>query len=157
MVMMKRHHRARRSRRRGFALVDVIVSGILLAIGLTTILTLAARGLRLQQQGEQEILAAALLDELLSSVLTEGPVDFPKLHDTFGRFEAPFDEFEFEIEIEDPAVGDPYAVTATVTHDNGTSYSVATLIAMKLGEETDPIREPDQPVDREGRYEEDLG
>ena len=141
-------------RRKGFALLDVIIAGVILAIGLSTIFSITARSLRLQQQGEIEVIAANLLDNLLGSVLTEGPMDYPKLHSTSGRFDAPFTDFEYRVRIVDRGEGAAFEVTAEVFHDSGRQYACDTLIAPKLGEEPDPIRAPLEPLDRQSRYEE---
>ena len=140
--------------RRGFALLDVIIAGVILAIGLTTLFSITARSLQMQKEGEVQVVAASLLDTLLGSVLTEGPVDYPKLQSTSGRFDPPFDDFEFQVRITDRGEGTAYEVNATVFHDSGREYSCDTLIAPKLGGEPDPLREPIEPLDRESRYEE---
>lgn len=136
-------------RRRGFALVDAIIAGILLAVGLAAIVSLGSRALSLQQRGEREIVAASLLDELLSTVLMEGPADYVKLHPTSGRFDEPFAAFEFEVLVEDGSAGVPFKVTAIVRHESGDSFLCETLIAPKLGDEPDPPRAPLEPIDRE--------
>ena len=140
--------------RRGFALIDVIIAGVILAIGLTTLFSITTRSLRLQKDGEIQVVAASLLDTLLSTVLTEGPLDYPKLHSTNGRFDPPFDDFEYVVRLDDPGEGSAVKVLATVYHLSGQEYSCETLIAMKLGEDPDPIREPEEPIDRQARYEE---
>jgi len=98
-----------------------------------------------------------MMDNLLSMVLLEGPQDFPDLHSMSGQGEFPYEQFEFRVNIEDPGEGEPYAVAVEVTHLTGRSYRCETLIAAKLGEEPDPIRYPEEPIDREGRYEEIYG
>ncbi len=143
--------------RRGFALLDVVIAGIILAIGLTTLFSLTARSLDMQRDGEVRVKAAAMLDDLLSLVLLEGPADFPQLHSVSGRGESPYEEFEFRVRIDDPGEGEPYRVTAIVTHETGREFACETLIAAKLGEEPDPIRNPEEPIDREARYEEIYG
>jgi len=136
-------------RRRGFALVDAIVAGLLLAVGLAAIISLGSRALSLQQRGEREVVAASLLDEILATILMEGPADYPKLHAMSGVFDEPFGTFEYEVAIEDGAPGVPFRVVATVRHESGDSYRCETLIAPKLGEEPDPPRQPLEPIDRE--------
>lgn len=142
--------------RRGFALVDVIIAGVILAIGLTTLFSITTRSLRLQKEGEIQVVSASLLDTLLSTVLTEGPLDYVKLHSTNGRFDPPFSDFEYQVRLDDPGEGTAVNVRATVTHETGLEYSCETLIAVKLGEEPDPIREPEEMIDRQARYEELL-
>ncbi len=55
-------HRSRRSRR-GFALMDAIIAGILLAIGMIAVLGVSGHALGLQRRGEIDIRAAAALDD----------------------------------------------------------------------------------------------
>jgi hypothetical protein len=136
-------------RRRGFALVDAIVAGLLLAVGLAAIISLGSRALSLQQRGEREVVAASLLDETLATVLMEGAADYPKLHSMSGVFDEPFSAFEYEVSIEDGAPGVPFRVEVVVRHESGDSYRCETLIAPKLGEEPDPPRQPLEPIDRE--------
>lgn len=145
--------RALRRSRRGFALIDVIVGGVLLAVGLAAILALGARSMNLHQRGEREVIAAALLDDLLGTVLAEGPKDFPDLHEMRGRCDPPYDDFEFVVEIDDGGSGVPYKVAATVQHiASGDTWTIETLIAEKLGDEPNPERAPVEPIDREQRY-----
>jgi hypothetical protein len=146
----------RRTRqRRGFALIDVIVGGVLLAVGLAAILALGARSLNLHQRGEREVIAAALLDDLLGTILADGPKDFPDLHEMRGYCDPPYEDFQFLVEIEDGNSGVPYKVAVTVQHNGtGDSWTIETLIAAKLGEEPDPERVPVEPLDREQRYRE---
>ena len=142
------------ARRPGFALLDVVIAGVILAIGLATIFSITSKSLALQRDGEVRVMAAGMLDNLLSEVLLEGPADYPNLHSSSGRGEFPYEEFDFQVRISDPGVGEPYRVLATVTHETGRSFVCETLIAGKLGEEPDPIRLPQEPIDREARYEE---
>ena len=151
---MEPTRRDRPTGRRGFALLDVVIAGVILAIGLATLFSLTSRSLEAQREGEIKVLAAGMLDSLLSEVLLEGPADYQDLHSSAGRGDFPYEEFEYRLRISDPGVGEPYEVLATVTHDTGRTYECETLIAAKLGEEPDPIREPQEPIDREARYEE---
>ena len=43
----------------------------------------------------------------------------------------------------------------TVLHDSGKKYTIETHVALKRGEEPDPVRFPTSPIDREARYEEE--
>jgi hypothetical protein len=149
VVSRSRFHR----RRRGFALIDVIIGGILLAIGLTAVLAIGARSMDMHQRGEREVVAAALLDGLLSQVLADGPKDYPDLQPLSGVFDAPFGDYEFLVEIESGGSGVPYKVAATVVHrPTEDTWLVETLIAGKSGDEPDPERMPPEPIDREQRY-----
>ncbi len=162
---MRRHNRrqihgplrrGRRNRsRRGFALVDAIVAGLILAIGLTAIITLSARALALQQKGEVQLVAANLLDELLATVLMEGPEDFREMYDTFGRYGPPFEEYDFAVLLEDRGRGNTFRVTATVRHrPTAAEFSVETYISTREGDDPNPLREPFEPLDRESLYDE---
>jgi hypothetical protein len=133
--------------------MDVLVAGIMLAIGLTAIITLGTRALALQQRGEREVVAAALLDELLATALAEGPEDFVRIHPLAGTFDPPFEEFEFEVTVEDGGLGIPARVLARVFHTpTGGAWMCETLIAVRVGAEPHPPRTPFQPIDREQRY-----
>lgn len=148
-------HFRRGTARRGIALIDVIVGTILLAIGLSGILVLTSRAMVLQRKGEVEVVAASLIDELLSTILAEGPTDFQKMYDTFGSYTEPFQEYDYIVDIDDRGIGYPFRVTATVIHrPTGAEYSVQTLIADREGEDPNPVRQPTKPIDRQGRYDE---
>ena len=49
----------RSPRRRGFALVDVIIGGMLLSIGLAAIISMATRALKMQTDGEKMFILPA--------------------------------------------------------------------------------------------------
>lgn len=143
----------RRASRRAFALVDAIIGGALLALALTGVVTLSQRSLAMLQRGEREAIAAAMLDELLSQVVTEGPNAFSRARETSGRMAAPWPEWEFAVEIHPGAVGDPYDVLALVRDDVGGEYRCATRVAPHDEEMPPPQRAPTEPVDRAARRE----
>ncbi len=128
--------------RRGFALIEVVIAGIVLAIGLSAVVSVAARALA----------AAALLDGLLGQVLVDGPVDYPRINGTSGRCPDPWEDFEYEIQIEEANPGDACDVLAIVRDPNGREYRCATRIAPRIGDEPVPERAPPEPVDREERW-----
>lgn len=142
---------------RAFALLEVVVAGIILAIGLGSVVSLAARSLMEQQRGERAVVAASLLDGLLGEVLMDGPVNWPKLHDRSGRFDPPFADYEYEVQIEEAEPGDPCDVLAIVHDATGREYRCATRIALRLGEEPDPERMPTEPFDRQGYFDSKNG
>ena len=144
--------------RRGIALIDALAGGMLLAIGIAVLLTIASRAIAAQADGERRLAAAWLADEALNLVLVEGPEAFKQLYDTNGRFDPPFEVFSYDIEIDDNGVGQPYTVTATVRWAHARhvrQLEVQTMIAERQGDEEQP-RAPVEPVDREARwYDED--
>jgi hypothetical protein len=146
MVMQRRH-----SRHRGFALIDAIIGGIILSIGLGFALSVASRALSAQGVGERQMVSSWLAEELLAMVVVEGPLAYPTLHDTAGRFDAPFEDYYFELDIEERGMGEPYLVSAYVSWADGAGIIVQTLVAAKLDEEPE-VREPIEPLDRETRH-----
>ena len=138
----------------GFTLIEVIIAGVILALGAASLLSLTSRALQMQRRGEQKIIAASLLDELLSTVLVEGPQDFVQMNSMNGPCDFPFEEWQYKVEI-DSAVGrDPFRIIATVYSPNGDAFDCSTLIAARLGEEPNPERIPFEPIDREARWAE---
>jgi hypothetical protein len=141
--------------RRGVILLDVLVSSLILAIGLAVIMSLASQSLIGQGISERRITASWLADGLLGMVLAEGPRRYALRQPAQGRFEAPFEDYDFEINIRSRGDWVPYKVTATVSWmDRGgpMHIEVQTLTAPRQGEEDnwDNWR-PDEPLDREGR------
>ena len=145
-------------RRRGMALAEALLGGMLLAAGMTVVASLATRALRAQINGEKRMTAAWLADDLLNMVLAEGPTEYERNFDTRGTFEPPFEEFGYELVMEDLGRGVPWRVTAFVAWGDRDRERVAveTLIAIRLGEEDEePPREPWEEVDRDARWFED--
>jgi hypothetical protein len=139
---------------RGFALIDVILGSVMLSIGLAAIISLASRALRAQTDGEKHMTAAWLCDEMLALVVVDGPVNYPRLHDTNGQFEAPFLEFAYDLDIQSQGNGLPYLVTATVSWEAGRgvrSVEVQTLVAERQ-DDPEESRVPEEPIDREERW-----
>lgn len=148
------HGRRGRHARRGIALMDVILGGVMMGVGLTVIVSLASRSMAQQALSERQLTASWLVDELLAMVLVEGPVEYPKLYSTVGRFEFPFEDYEYEVMIEDIGLRQPFRVTAIVRwpHAGGSRQVEAqTYIAERLGDPLQ-IRIPLEPIDRIGRY-----
>jgi hypothetical protein len=149
--------RARRIRRRGIVLMDVIVAGLMLGAGLAVMMSLASRTLSEQAEGQKQVEAAWLADELLAMVEVEGPVFYPQLYPTSGRCDPPFEDFEYEVTIEDIGLRKPMRVTAVIrwAHGRGVRQIAAqTYIAERLGDPMEP-RAPLEPIDRLGRYYDD--
>jgi len=141
------------SRRRGLALLDVIVGSAMLAVGLAVIISMSSRSLSRQANAEHQITASWLADEILSMILVVGPDEYAKTYPDRGRFQPPFDTFTYEVEIEDESLYMPVSAVATVSWDAvGGVHSIhmETLIARRHGEVVERI--PAEPVNREERY-----
>lgn len=153
--MRSRPIRHRRIRRRGIALAEAILGGVLLAMGMTVVMSLGTRSLRVQVQGENRMTAAWLADDLLNMVVAHGPVDYDRTFETSGTFDAPFETFSYEVVLEDVGRGVPYQVAAIVRWGPRPNdvVRVDTLVAVHLGEEDEvPEREPFEEVDRDARW-----
>lgn len=138
---------------RAFALIEVVVAGIILALGLGAVVSLATRAMIDQQRGERAVIAAALMDELLASVLVEGPVEWPKAHARSGRCDAPWSDFEYGVNIEEAEPGAPCDVLVILHDPAGREFRCATRIALRLGDDPNPERAPSEPVDRAGYFD----
>lgn len=153
--------------RHGVILLEVILAAIVLALGLTVVISLSTQSMSRQLDGERRMTAAWLADELLSMVVVEGPRNFANAEPSGwlgadardGHFPPPFQEYSYELDLE--AIGDfqPYNVTATINWLDGSRKKqlvIMTKIASRHGEEDEESpREPIEPLDREGRYYED--
>ena len=138
---------------RGAALLDVVLGGVVLAIGMTVVLSLTSRSIAWQSDGEHRLVASWLADELLSMVVIEGPREYSRIYETQGKFDPPYDKYEFELDIQELSITEPYLVTAKVMWDAGRdkqSIEAQTYIAERAGEELD--RMPVEPIDRISRY-----
>lgn len=140
-------------RRCGFALLDVLVGGIVLSIALTAIFGLSSRALSAQVVGEKRQQASMLLDLLLNQVLAIGPRDYSSTFAMNGRADPPFEQFEYELVIDDEGVGHPYGVTATVWWYMG-SRRYEEVVETKIAQpenDNDEVddRKLDQPVNRD--------
>jgi len=144
---------ARRHHRRGIALAEVIVGGVILAVGLGVIMSIMTRSLVAQTAGEKRVTASWLCDELLSMVVVEGPDRYGRTNDTSGQFTDPFSDFSFDLQIDEIGRGAPYEVVATVwwSERPNDQVSVRTLISVPAGERQQP-REPYEPLDFDARY-----
>ncbi|MCH2133427.1 MAG: hypothetical protein MK116_06735 [Phycisphaerales bacterium] len=152
---MRIHHP--RHTRRGVALVEVILAALILGIGLSVSLSLATTSLKRQGLGEHNLTAAWLADEQMSMVLMEGPQQFLQTHPTSGTFDPPFDEFDYEVEIQHVGDYEPYTVEVYITWDgNDRQFVLDAIIAPRQGElEEFEDRKPLEPIDREAIYYEE--
>ena len=149
MVNTPLHHR---TPRRGFLLLDSIVATVILGIALSVVLGLGSLAISSQSRGEQEQVAAMILDEQLELVVAVGPEAFASVFERRGTAPAPFENYEYEVDIEALGNRDPFKVTATVTWTHAgreRSLTVETLIAARLGEEPDPDRRPQESLGRD--------
>ena len=147
----------RRRMARGFALIDAIIGGALLALGLASIVTLSQRSLAMLQRGEREAMAAAMLDELLSQVVTEGPTAFSRVREQAGVMPEPWPQWQFTVDIQAGGEGDPYDVLATVRDPTGSEYRCATRVAPHDDSSMPPDRAPTTPIDRAAEREKRQG
>ena len=137
----------RRPGGRGFTLVEVIISGVILVICAGVLLTLTSQALSMHRRGEEKVVAAALLDELLGRVLTEGAEDFGLIYSNQGPCDAPFQNWEYSVDI-DNAVGSILQGERRGHESDRQPYECATLVAPAgRGSESSPV--PEEPVDRE--------
>ena len=80
-----------------------------------------------------------------------GPDNYQSRFDSDGACDAPFYEYRYHVDVTPQTPGRPYAVRATVTWVSGgrqRSASASTLVAPRLGDDPDPLRTPDTPVER---------
>lgn len=141
----------RRPSHRGFALVEAIVAAVVLGIALSIILGLASQAVSAQSRGEAMETAARLADEKLHLVLATGPEGYASVFDLRGACDPPFADRSFAVEIEPNGPGEAYDVRVTVSWLAGAmpqSFTLATRIAPRLGDDPDPDRKPSETVDR---------
>lgn len=141
----------RRDIRPAMALVDIIVGVVLLGLVVVSFMALLSRSVNAQLMGEQMQTAAMLLDEQLNLVLARGPDDYGSRFPLEGNCETPFDAYRFQLKFAEGSGGTPYRVTATVLWFSAgavRSESIEALIAPRLGDDVDPIRQPDAIIER---------
>ena len=156
-----------RSSRGAFALIDVIIAGVILAVGLGAVITLSGRSIAAAQLGEQLSTAAMLADEQLNLVLARGPDDYAKAFPVEAVCDEPFSQYRYRLEFGGGrSVGEPYEVSVTITWGepsggqvtantpgapavSGRSVKVSTLMAPRqIGAdvELDPDRQPTETI-----------
>ena len=141
-------------RRRGIALFEVVLAAVLLGIGLSVALSLAATALTHQTLGEHNMVAAWLADEQMNLVVMEGPQQYLRVHPNSGILDPPFDAYSYDVEVKHVGDWEPYEVTVYISWDGGErNFQLQSLIAPRQG---DPLefddRRPLEPVDREAIY-----
>lgn len=143
-----------RTRRRGFALVDVIVGAVILGASLAVIIGLGGQAVTAQLKGQDLATAAMLADEQLNLVLARGPDDYEKRFRADGECDEPFTDFRYRVSITGTGQSAPYDVSATITWTRAwgeQSLTVRTLVASRIAGdefETDPDRRPETPIQR---------
>lgn len=139
------------SARRGVALIDAIIGAVVLGVALAAIIGLGGQAVRSQSEGEEMQVAAMLADEQLNLILARGPDDYAKRYPVKGPCDGPFSRYSYELSFAG-GTGGPYQVRATINWINGAterSINIETLIAPRAGDDPDPVRQPDQPVERQ--------
>ncbi len=138
-----------------FALVDCIVATIMLGVSLSVIIGLAGRAVSSQAEGDRLTTAAMLADEQLHLVLARGPDDYQQRFGVQGQCDEPFTDYKYVLAFSGgQSVGDPYAVTCTISWSAGgkeSSVAVDTLIAPRTGSQDtqpDPTRSPKEAITR---------
>jgi hypothetical protein len=132
-------------------IIEALVGGMILAVGLAVLISLASHALAMQQLGEERLVAASLVDELLSGVLADGPLDYPRKNKTEGVFAAPFEGYSYTVDIKDQGEIDPFVVTATVrwfAHGYWRDVTIQTYISQPRGDLEMEVREPGTPIAR---------
>jgi Tfp pilus assembly protein PilV len=132
-------------------LIDSIVAAVLLGVALAVMIGLGSRALTSQKSGEELQTAAMLLDEQLNLVLARGADDYASRFPVRGQCDKPFEKFEYSLEFSEGQSGEAFRVVATISWGVGgkqRSESIETLIAPRLGDDPDPIRRPDEAVNR---------
>jgi Tfp pilus assembly protein PilV len=147
------HVNCRSRRRPAFALLDVIIAGIIIGISLAAIIGLTGRALSSQAQGEELQTAAMLADEQLNLVLARGPDSYGRSFPTSGECDPPFSNFSYNLDFAGGSASDPYRVTVTISWAGGAggtprSVSLQTLVAPREGDDPDPDRKPTETPSR---------
>lgn len=139
---------------RAFALLDVLIGGVLLGIALAVILGLSGQSLTAQTRGEQMQQAARLADQLLSMVLSVGPEAYMDRFPMRGQGDEVFEGYAWELEIQDMGQSRPFDVRATVWYGPSSTPTedaviVETRIAAHVDEDPELDRAPEEPVVRQ--------
>lgn len=137
--------------RRGIALIEALVGGTILGIGLAVLVSIASDASARMRLGEERIVASWIIDEMLNMIVVEGPVEYLKRYDLEGTCPAPYERYSFKLELQDQGDVEPYRVTLTVSWQSGgrlRSETVQTYIAIRRGETQIENRKPGEPITR---------
>jgi type II secretory pathway pseudopilin PulG len=138
-------------KRRAFSLIEAVVATAVLGIALTVVIGLTSDAISSQSRAERLETAARLADEQLNMVLALGAEGYLAEIDPAGRCDPPFQDFAYDTAITSGAGGEPFRVRATITWNEGArarQFALETLIAPRLGEESDPDRKPTETLSR---------
>lgn len=142
---------SKRVRHPGFALIDVLVAGVLTGVVLAVAMGLAAQAVSSQTRGEQLEIAAMLADERLNLVLMTGPDRYEGFYELAGACDPPFERYTYAVEIESRGEATASAVRVTISWPaigGARTLSIDTLMAPRLGDDPDPDRKPSETIDR---------
>lgn len=138
-------------KRRGMALLEALVAGAILAVGLAVLVSIAGGALSAQKLGEDRVIVASLADQLLNEVLAEGPEVYLQTYDLEGTFAAPFSNYSYQMIIEPQGETQPHFVSVTIEWLSGgrrRTETVDTLISSPRDDENEQLREPGTPIAR---------
>jgi type II secretory pathway pseudopilin PulG len=105
----------RRHGRRGFTLVEALVAGMILALGVAVIGTSVSRAYGSLSDARDERRAAMLLDELLTKIDLIGPARIASEGPRQGQFDDADERFSWSIDIQSRPQGHLYEVTVTLS------------------------------------------
>ncbi len=141
--------------RRGFALLDALIGGVLLGLAMVVVIGLTGSAISSQARGEQLQIAAMLADERLNLVLAVGPEDYPSTFEVKGVCDEPFSDFAYEVDITPRPEGDPFLIKAIIKWrtigGRSQELAVETLVAPRVGDDPNPDRRPEETVGRAAR------
>lgn len=143
------------TRRRGVALLDVLVGALMLGVGLAVLMSLSSQSLQGELTAQRRITATWLADEALAMVLARGPHNYQMNEPMEGYFDPPYDMFTWSLEMNQQGDWQPWVVRSIVTWTDlrgPMSVEIDTLIAPRQGEDDVPEDwKPIEPLDREAR------
>ena len=143
--------RPRANTRPGVALIDALAAVIILGVSLSVILSLSGQAVASQRQGEELATAAMLADEQLQLVLAQGADDYAKSFPTAGQCDAPFENYNYKLDITEGGAINPFRVQVTITWQSAgrpQSATVQTLLASRSTPVNQLDRVPDSTIDR---------
>lgn len=131
--------------------MEAIIASVILGVALAVMVSMATNAIKAQAQGEDLATAAMLADEQLNLVLMRGPDNYGGAASTKGQCDPPFERFRYDLAITGGSDVQPYDVKVTISWpavSGERSVTVATLMAGRPGDDPDPVRKPDQTIQR---------